>query len=497
MHRDHSVARLRDSSLWDVLVIGGGATGLGAALDAASRGYRTALVEQGDFAQETSSRSTKLIHGGVRYLRQGNLRLVQEALLERSRLLANAPQIVKPLSFMIPVGSWWDAAFYGAGLKLYERLAGRKGLDGVRFLSRAKSLHEAPTLQPHGLRGSWLFQDGQFDDAALALALARTFEDLGGTAANYTQVISLRTKGHQISGAVVHDRETGQEWEIAARAVINATGVFCDTIRQMEDPDARRMVTPSQGTHVVLPARFLPGQTAVLIPRTEDGRVLFAIPWHGRVLLGTTDLPVPEPRSEPRPLPGEIEYLLDHAARFLTSAPRVGDVLSVFSGLRPLVRSDRSHPTALLPRDHTVSVSEGGLVTITGGKWTTYRRMGEDAVTYAARVGGLPARLSRTEKLRLLDGAAANSGPSDAALLHPSLPCSREDVIRGAREEMARTVADVLSRRTRALLLDAGASIEIAPCVASVLARELGRDPEWEQKQVEEYTALARGYLPV
>ena len=506
---------LAPGEVWDILVVGGGATGLGTAVDAAARGYRTALVEGHDFAKGTSSRSTKLVHGGVRYLQQGNVSLVLEALRERGRLLRNAPHLVRDLAFVVPSYDWWEGPFYGAGLKLYDLLAGRMGLEPSRSLSREETLDRIPTLEPHGLRGGTVYQDAQFDDARLAVTLARTLADRGGVAVNYLKAVRLLKEEGLVRGAVVRDEETGAEAEVRARAVVNATGVFADELRRLDDPESPPILAPSQGIHLVLDRRFQPGASAILVPHTDDRRVLFAVPWLDRVIVGTTDTPVAERSLEPRPLPEEIELLLTHAARYLTQDPKPADVLSCFAGLRPLVRGRTAEKTAALSRDHTLLVSPSGLITITGGKWTTYRRMGEDAIDKAALVAGLDERPCPTADLRLHgydevsrpDAAWAEYGTDAPALarlaseqpgwdepLHFNLPYRACEVVWAARHEMARTVEDVLARRTRALLLDARASADIAPAVAALLAAELGKDGAWQHRQVAEYRELARGY---
>ena len=518
MDRAQNLDRL--SEPFDVAIVGGGATGLGAALESAVRGYRTVLLEAHDFAKGTSSRSTKLVHGGVRYLAQGNVGLVREALRERGRLRRNAPHLVGDLGFIVPAYAWWSGPYYGVGLKLYDLLAGRFRLGKSRPLDREAVLAALPTLEPEQLKGGILYVDGQFDDSRLAIALALTAADRGAVVLNQIPVVQLLKEGGQVRGLVARDAESGREHTIRARVVINATGVFADRIRLLDDPAAVPTVSPSQGIHLVLPASFLPGTHALMVPRTDDGRVLFVIPWHGRTLVGTTDTPVAEPVEEPRPLEEEVRFLLEHAARYLTVDPRRSDVLAVYAGLRPLVRPPEEgvERTASLSRDHHVFTSPSGLVTIVGGKWTTYRKMAEDVVDRAAQVGDLPAVPSRTAALRLhgapngattselgvptgtlasygADAAAvqalAAADPGLAALLHPRLPYLRAEVVWGARKEMARSVEDVLARRTRALLLDARASAECAPAVAALLARELGRDAAWEARQVTEYRALA------
>ncbi|MCH8275987.1 MAG: glycerol-3-phosphate dehydrogenase/oxidase [Bacteroidetes bacterium] len=517
MNRSVLIDRLSEPEFWDVLVIGGGATGLGVAVDASSRGYRTALVEQSDFGKGTSSRSTKLIHGGVRYLQQGNVSLVIESLRERGLLMQNAPHLVHDLPFIVPNYDWWEGPFYGVGLKVYDILAGDLGLGPSKHLSLVETLERIPTLEPEGLRGGVIYYDGQFDDARLAINLAQTAYDLGAAVVNYVRVVDLRREGGIVSGVCAVDEETGNEIEIFARVVVNATGVFSDSILKMDDEGARPIIQPSQGSHVVLQRSFLPGDHAIMVPRTDDGRVLFAVPWHDRVIVGTTDVAVTEPELEPIPTGEEIDFLLEHAARYLTKDPTRSDVLSVFAGHRPLVRTGDDRGTAALSRDHVVMVSVSGLVTIVGGKWTTYRKMAQDTVDQAVIVAGLKEKPSETHTLRLhgwLVHADESEGSlgfygSDAPalrsllsereewndLLHPKLPYRVGEIIWAARHEMARTVEDVLSRRTRALLLDARAAVATASTVAELLAEELDRPAGWADRQVAAFNVLARGYL--
>ncbi|HKQ96948.1 MAG TPA: glycerol-3-phosphate dehydrogenase/oxidase, partial [Candidatus Polarisedimenticolia bacterium] len=406
MDRDavlRTVAERREA--WDVVVVGGGATGLGAAVDAAARGYSTLLLERDDFASATSSRSTKLVHGGVRYLRSGDIGLVLEALRERGLLMRNAPHLVTNLSFVVPAYVWWESPFYGAGLKLYDLLAGEMGLGPSRRLSVAETLRAIPTLEREGLRGAVVYHDGQFDDSRLAITLLLTLFDRGGAALNRMPVEGLLRRGGRIAGVAARDAESGRAVEIPARVVINATGVFCDALRRLDEAGARPLVSPSQGAHIVLDRSFQPGASAILVPQTDDGRVLFAVPWHDRVVVGTTDTPVEEATADPRPLDEEIDFLLSHAARYLTGDPTRADILSCFAGLRPLVRADGAASTAALSRDHTIVVSSSGLVSITGGKWTTYRLMGEDVVTRAAETAGLEKRAATTKGLVLHGGA--------------------------------------------------------------------------------------------
>jgi glycerol-3-phosphate dehydrogenase len=517
MKRDKALDRIQNGDKsWDFLVIGGGATGLGVAVDAAARGYSTLLVEQSDFAKGTSSRSTKLVHGGVRYLKQGNISLVLEALRERGLLVENAPHLVHHLSFIVPIYSWWEGPFYGIGMKIYDRLAGKLGLSPSENLSREETLKRIPTLQPNGLQSGVSYYDGQFDDSRLAVNLAQTIFDLGGAAINYAQVTSLIKEDDLVAGAVIKDSETGKEHSIRAKAVINATGVFSDGIRKMDDPEARTVIAASQGAHVVLPKSFLPGDTAIMVPHTPDGRVMFAVPWHDCVVVGTTDTAVDSIQLEPRPMEEEIDFILTNAAQYLTKQPSRSDVLSVFAGLRPLVKVGDAKSTAALSRDHTILISNSGLLTIAGGKWTTYRKMAQDAVDQAETMAGFEERRCTTEHLQIhgwtkqkidapslrvygADAAAiqelAEAEPALAEKLHPELPYIAAEVVWAVRHEMARAIEDVLARRTRALLLGARASIEAAPKVAELMARELGADEKWKSDSVAKFEAVAQGYV--
>ncbi len=490
MNRSEQLARLEDASeSWDLLVIGGGATGLATALDAATRGYRTALVEQADFSEGTSSKSTKLIHGGVRYLRNGEIGMVRESLRERGRLLRNAAGIVEPLAFVVPAYRWYERFFYGTGLFLYDRLAGSLGIGRTGHLSRDEVLAAVPNLSPRGLRGGTLYWDGQFDDAALALAMVRTASDHGAAIVNHAEVTDLVKEQGRIRGARVRDRIGGAEFELRANVVVNATGVFTDLVRRLDDPASETVVRPSQGIHLVLPSEFLGSSSAVMIPKTEDGRVLFAIPWQDRVLLGTTDTEGVPASLHPQPLEEEIDYLIRHAAEFLERAPQRADVRAVFAGLRPLVsppKSGQQGGTAALSRSHSLFVSASGLVTMTGGKWTTCRQMGEDAVDRAAAVGGWETRPCRTADLTL---SGPTSLAASAPALDPDLPFTMDHVDRAVREEMAMTLDDVLSRRIRAAFLDAAACRRCARSVAERMALLSGHDEAWVGDQVRRFEA--------
>lgn len=510
--RAELLERLDDGIPWDIIVIGGGATGLGAAVDAASRSYRTLLLEQGDFACGTSSSSTKLIHGGVRYLQQGNLPLVREALRERSILLRNAPHLVHDIPFVIPLYRWWERSFYGMGMRLYDLLSGRHGLEPARHLNREETVKLVPTVRKQGLRGGVVYHDGQFDDARMAVCLALTLADLGGTPLNYMKVTGLSLTAGAPGTVTVSDQEWGRSYVLSGRAVINAAGVQCDQVRRMDEPSCPPLITTSQGAHIVLDRSFLPGSSAIMIPRTDDGRVFFAIPWYDRVIVGTTDTPLDAATTEPVPLPEEIDFLLAHAGRCLERQPARSDILSCFAGLRPLARGIAGQSTAQLSRELLLSTSPSGLVTITGGKWTTYRSMAVAAVDAAAAQGGLPIRPSGTRTLRLHGGESPSSDQygSDRSLLdqltaghadraeplHPRLACTVGEILWAVRFEWARSVEDVLARRTRALFLDARASREIAPLVAALMAAELGRDQAWQDHQLELFNATAARHLP-
>lgn len=518
MDRKDMLERVRDRpEPWDFVVVGGGATGAGVAVDAAARGYDVLLLEARDFGQGTSSRSTKLVHGGVRYLRQGNIPLVMDALRERGILRRNAPHLVHDLAFVVPNYDWWEAPFYGIGLKVYDALAGKYGFGTSRLLSREETLERLPTIERDGLRGGVVYHDGQFDDARLLVHLMWTAWEQGAAVVNHAPVTGLlKDAGGFVSGVRARDEESGEVLEIPARGVINATGVFTDHVRRMDDPSASGMISPSQGVHLVLDRRFHPGDAAIMVPHTDDGRVLFAVPWHDRVLVGTTDTPVPEPVAEPRPFEDEVDFLLRHAARYLTRDPGPRDVLCAFAGLRPLVGPGDAGDTAALSRDHTLQVSSSGLVTVTGGKWTTYRKMAEDTVDHAAPVAGLDPRSCPTRNLPIhghhqdparfgslsvygsdapVMEALARERPELGEPIHPDLPVLWVEIAWGVRREMARRLEDVLARRTRALILDARAAVVAAPAVARFMAQELGRDDGWARRETESFRVLAKNHL--
>jgi glycerol-3-phosphate dehydrogenase len=496
LDRHHSLERLkREDQLWDLAVIGGGATGIAIALDAASRGLDVVLLERSDFGKGTSSRSTKLIHGGVRYLRQGNITLVRDALSERTRLLNNAPHCVHDLSFLIPCHSRFERWFYGIGLRLYDLLARGNQVGRTVNLTAEQAMQRVPTLGAHPLRGGVVYQDGQFDDCRLLMSMAVTAAAQGACLINYCGVTGL-SHDHQgkVAGCLARDAETGAELRVSAKAVINAAGPFCDSVRQIEDSLCEKMLAVSQGVHLVLPRKFLPCDTAIMVPKTDDGRVIFVIPWQRHTLVGTTDTPIDHPVMEPAAQTQEIDFLLETSGRYLTIKPTRKDVLSVYVGIRPLVKGDSSSRTASLSRDHAIRVSPSGLITITGGKWTTVRKMAEDCVDRAIESVKLRPGSCRTKQLRLRDLDGDHDSTGDLQRLHSDWDFTVADVRRYVRQEMARGVEDVLARRQRVLFLDAVAAVQMAEPVARVMAEELGRDHAWCERQVAEFTDLARNY---
>ena len=517
LDRKAGIEKLSEVAIWDLIVIGGGATGLGVAVDAASRGFKTLLLEQSDFAKGTSSRSTKLVHGGVRYLAQGDIGLVYGALHERGLLLQNAPHIVKRQSFIIPCYTLWDKIQYLVGLKLYDLLSGRFSFGRSSFQNGKKMQASLPAIATRGLRGGVEYFDGQFDDARLAINLAQTSKANGGVLLIYMRVVRLLKKNGKVIGVTTTDQETNNEYLLYSKAVVNATGVFVDDILQMDLRESRPMVRPSQGVHLVFDKSFLNSSRAVMIPKTADGRVLFAVPWHDHVLVGTTDTPLDQHSLEPTALDEEIEFILKTFGQYFKRKPTRKDVLSVFAGLRPLAAPQKdTDSTKEISRDHKLIVSESGLVTITGGKWTTYRKMAEETVNKVIRVGGLEKIECRTKQLsihgslgRLTAGGDLSIYGSDEAgirslvkenpefgrPLADGFPFIKAEVIWSVRHEMARTVEDVLARRLRLLFLDARAAIRAAPEVARLMAPELVHGNEWIETQVSEFSALANNYL--
>ncbi len=521
LKREESIDLLMSSdSDWDFIVIGGGATGLGIAVDAASRGFKTVLLEQSDFAKGTSGRSTKLVHGGVRYLQNGDVALVREALHERGYLGKNAPHLVFKQRFIVGNYRWWEKPFYTIGMTFYDLLSGSLSLGRSLPLGKKEVIRRVPQIVQENLRGGVMYYDGQFDDSRLAINLMQTAVEKGAVVVNYTKVTGIQKNSDgKVCGVAVFDEIGGKSFELRGKSIINATGIFVDSIILMDNPEEKPLVRPSQGVHLVVDKSFLGGEDAIMIPKTSDGRVMFGVPWHDRVILGTTDTLVSEFVLEPRALEEEVDFILETAGRYLTKKPGREDVLCVFAGLRPLAAPKRhaeESKTKEISRSHKLLVSPAGLITITGGKWTTYRLMAEETVDLAIKKNGLPSKPCRTRKLKI-HGYIDNPERTNWLYVYGSdkeeiLKLQREnpdynekigeefeftkgEVIWAIREEMARTVDDVLARRVRALYLDAKASIEMAPKVASIMALEMQKDKVWEETQVHEYTEMARGYM--
>ncbi len=520
MNRSQSLKILKEDPerIWDILVIGGGATGLGAGVDASSRGLNTLLLEQHDFSKGTSSRSTKLVHGGVRYLAQGDISMVLESLEERGLLRQNAPHLFKNQKFIIPNYEWWGGPFYTVGMKVYDMMSGNLDLGPSEYLSSEETMEAIPNLIKNELKGGVVYHDGQFDDSRLAINLAQTMFENVGVPINYFKVIGLiKNDDETVSGVIATDEETGEMFDIRAKVVINATGIWVDDISRMDSAEHRDTIVPSQGVHIVLDKTFLKGDYAIMIPRTSDGRVLFAVPWHGKVVVGTTDTLMKKPALEPRALEEEIEFILTTAADYLQKAPTKKDVKSVFAGMRPLAAPENGQSdTKEISRGHKITISLSGLITISGGKWTTYRKMAQDLIDKAIVLGGIDPtpcvthnmaihgyvkNVNREDHLHVYGSdipkiqRMINENPKLGDQLHPDLPYLKVEVIWAVRHEMARTIEDVLARRTRALFLDARASIEMAEEVAELMARELKYKYSWVKDQLKSYKELAAGYI--
>lgn len=517
INRTDQLQGLVGTTIWDVVVIGGGATGLGIAVDAASRGFKVLLVEKYDFAKGTSSKSTKLVHGGVRYLAQGDIKLVLNALKERGRIFKNAPHVSSAQSFVIPLYSIFDKLKYLAGLKLYDWMAGSQRIGRSVLLSKKEVIEKLPSIKSEGLKGGILYYDGQFDDARLAVNLAQTAIEHGASVLNYVEAVAFdKDQGGQITGVHLLDRETQERYQVQTKTVVNATGIFVDDILKIDVPEHQNLVRPSQGSHIVIDQKFLGGADALMIPETSDGRVLFGVPWHGKVLLGTTDLPIDEHEIEPRPLQQEIEFILATAKDYLNPAPGKEDILSIYAGLRPLAAPrDNQESTKEISRDHKLIRSDSGLLTITGGKWTTYRKMAEDTVNLAIQTGGLPKVDCKTYNLPI-HGSTKEIYPTpwnlygkDYAGIQALIQQQDElreplvegyhylaaEVVWSCRHEMIRQVEDFLARRSRLLLLDARAAIAAAPKVAEIMSKELNKDSEWVDNQIKEFNKIAHRYL--
>lgn len=519
MERNKGLNKIQKREIpWDLVVIGGGASGLGVALDALSRGLSVVLVEKADFAKGTSSRSTKLLHGGVRYLAQGNVSLVFEALKERGLIMKNAPHVSGKQTFIIPIYSFRDLLKYGVGLKAYDLMAGRLRIGKSRWISKKEVKEKIPAIKEKGLKGGVVYFDGQFDDARLAINIAQTCTGLGGCILNYMGVTDLiKDENGHVTGVKVRDKTKGDYYEIKAKAVVNATGVFADSILKMDDPGARKSIIPSQGAHLVLDLSFLGGKDALMIPETSDGRVLFGIPWHNKLLIGTTDTIRKTPKLEPNALSEEINFILETCATYLTKAPTRNDVLAVFAGLRPLAApKEKGAATKEISRSHKISIAESHLISIIGGKWTTFRKMGQDTVDVVEKLNLHKMSKSNSDNIKMhgfpngqsVEGHMAIYGNDAGAIkelidkdpalgerLHPDYPNTHAEVVWMVRNEMAMKVEDVLARRMRILFLDARAAIEMGPTVAGIMNNEFGYGPDWEKKENEEFKKMAGRYL--
>ena len=515
MNREEQLHILSQNLSYDIIIIGGGATGLGCAIDAASRGYKTLLLEKHDFAKGTSSRATKLVHGGVRYLAQGNIRLVREALFERGRMLRNAPHVCKVLPFVMPSYNYFDKWFYGAGLWIYEFLSSKLSLGATKFLSKSKTLEYLPDINKKELVGGILYYDGQFDDSRLAINMAQTAIENGATLLNYCGVSQFIKENNQIVGVVAKDTFTDEEYQIKGKAIVNATGVFADEVLQMAEGTSTKTIAPSQGIHLVIEKHFFRGETALMMPKTDDGRVFFLIPWHDKLVLGTTDTPVKNVALEPQALQEEIEFVIHHFNKYTTSKITKADVKSVFVGLRPLAKVENELTTAVMPRDHKIKILPSGLIHITGGKWTTFRSMAQHAIDIAIQKAQLEFVKCKTKRLKIHGwtdifenshlscyGADAEKikkmiqkNPALALPIHPDYPYTKAEVVFMIQNEMAQTVEDILARRIRLLFFDAKAAKESVVEVASIIAKEKNKSPEWEQQQIAYFNALANQYL--
>jgi len=493
MLRNQMLTQLQQTPEWDIVIIGGGATGLGCAVDAASRGFKTLLIEQYDFAKGTSSRSTKLVHGGVRYLAQGNIKLVKEALRERTYLLHNAPHVTSVMAFVVPVYNWWDKWFYGIGLKVYDLLAGKLSLGKTEWLNKKKTLQQLPGINNDRLKGGILYYDGQFDDARLAIDLAKTAVQQGATVINYCKATSFIKQDSRITAVVLNDTINNKTYTVQAKTFINATGVFADAVMQMDEPHKDNLIAPSQGIHAVVDKAFFPGSNALMIPKTDDGRVLFAVPWHNKVILGTTDTPIKNITVEPKPLEEEINFILHHANRYLAKKITRKDINSVFVGLRPLIKKSGAATTSLLSRDHTILISKSGLITVSGGKWTTYRKMAEDVIDKAIQIAPLPQRNCITKQLPISTSSIKKMSNSEY-FLHPDFHYTEQDIQYFVEAEMAMKVEDVLARRTRILFLNATTAIAVAPAVAKLMAVFLQQNEQWIHDEIVAFTQLANQY---
>ncbi|MDC0928264.1 glycerol-3-phosphate dehydrogenase/oxidase [Flavobacteriaceae bacterium] len=514
MNRKDSIIKLNKVLQWDVVIIGGGASGLGIALDASKRGYKTLLLEKYDFAKGTSSRSTKLIHGGVRYLQNGDITLVIESLKERGILKRNAPHLVQDLSFVIPTYDWWASPFYGIGMKIYDMMAGKLGLGKSEIISKEETEKLIPNISKKGLRGGVIYHDGQFDDSRMAITLALSADSKQTTLLNYCNVEGLIKKDGEIIGLNFTDLINSKKYQIKSKVVINATGVFAEEIIRMDQPKIEKMIQPSQGVHIVLERRFLKSKHAILIPQTSDGRVLFAVPWKNYVVVGTTDTHVKKASEEPKALNEEIDFILKNAGKYMSVKPKRDDIKSVFAGLRPLAATSNKQSTKEVSRSHKIDISPSGLISVLGGKWTTYRKIAEDALNTAISINKLKKKKCKTERTKLF-GFKRNVSWSDPMHVYGSMK-KKVESLGGINDnkslskkfyisnniiewsiihEMALTVEDILARRTRCVFLDSKESKRISPVVAQKMADVLGEDDKWIDAELKKFNKLIKNYI--
>ena len=536
MNRQQRLDSLKQQGIFDLLVIGGGATGCGIAVDAASRGLSVALIDKNDLAEGTSSRSTKLVHGGVRYLEaavkkmdRAQYHLVKEALYERGVFLKNAPHFATRLPLVTPLYKWTEVPYVFAGLLLYDFLAGKESLGSSSVVSRKEALKRFPMLKREGLKAGVVYYDGQFNDARMAVTLALTAQKHGAIVANHVEAVAFDKADGKLCGARVRDALNGEEFSICARGIVNAAGPFVDRLRQLDEPASAPILKAASGIHIILPSRFVPADTGMLIPKTEDGRVLFILPWQGHALIGTTDSPS-EIMDHPQAQEDEIEYVLRHVNKYFDVTASRSDVLAVWSGLRPLVQAPETTDTAQLVREHLMMVSPSGLLSMAGGKWTSYRKMAEEAVDQAIESFGFkPQHPCQTAHLRLigaenfdsagesvlvknygLDADVANhlhhsfgdqamrvarlagEGPGKRRL-HTRHPYIEAEVLYATRFEFAERASDVLTRRIPLALLDNAAAKEVLPHVVGLMGDELA----WDQARRNEEMAISMQRLNV
>ncbi len=505
MNRQTSLDKISTVDTWDIIIIGGGATGMGIALDATTRGLKTLLVEKGDLANGTSSRSTKLVHGGVRYLKQFHFKLVFEAIKERKIILKNAPHLSSALPFIIPIYSYFNMLYYGIGLFLYEMLAGwESNIGRTTLLSRKSTINNLPFIKTKNLKGGILYYDAQFNDSQLCIDIAATATNNDATIINYFECADFIKSNEKVIGIQGVDRLSQKKYTIKGKNIINATGVFSDTILQMDDPQKSSIIKPSKGVHLVFND---PGKTltkyALMSPIKQDDRVIFVIPWMGKLLVGTTDTPIEKITTEPAASMEDVAYLLNLYNSLSENKIDKNSVVSMFAGLRPLIKLSDEDATALISREHSILTSASGIITIAGGKWTTYRKMAEDVMELVIANQKLPNSKCKTEYISVDISAVKNktiesyilSDKSLAEKIHPAFSFTKAQVVYAIQHEMAMTIEDVLARRIRLLFLDAKAAIEAAKEVAKIFVNYANKEDEQMKEQMVAFEKIANKYL--